>query len=301
MKRVNTNPFKYILCFSLLFLFLFRMYAEPADLPGQPSNFAEKPAGSPGGAVSPALVFHDLGWNILKSVTYNYGLNFAGAGLGTWGFIGTGLDWKWRNVAYNNAWLVNLGLPLQFAGYLVPILTPLSVYLAGRFYSDEKMQITAVALFQAFLVTQTFHLPLKIITGRSMPGILSGVFFEPNNTRLDRKDDFSGEFNWFAFDLWDGWPSGHTACAFSAAAVISEMYPDKTLLKIGMYAYAFAMGFCVSVNTHWASDSIAGALIGYAAGRTVGKSFRQLSGKTESADNISPYFTGNSAGVIIRM
>ena len=315
-----------LLCFSFLCLFTFRLNAEAAerdtDLPLQPENSQEntvdiqgKSLGIQGeslgiqgesldsqreSTISPLVVFHEIGWNILNSLGYNYGLNFIGAGLGTWAFIETGLDWNWRNVAYNNSWLANMGLPMLFAGYLVPVITPVSLYLAGRYLSDSKLQITAAALAQAFILTQAFHLPLKIITGRTVPGIISGVFFEPNNTRDDRTVDFSGEFKWFKFDFYDGWPSGHTACAFSAAAVIAEIYDDKPLLKIGVYTYAFLMGFSVAVNAHWASDSIASMLYGYAVGKAVGKSFNRLLGKSKSVDSVSIYAAPNSIGVIIR-
>jgi membrane-associated phospholipid phosphatase len=265
---------KFFLCFSLASLFLFQLNAETTE-----------------NSVSPDLVFHDIGRNMLNSVACNYGLNFIGAGLGTWGFIETGLDWKWRNAAYNNAWLANAGLPFLFSGYWLPVAVPISVYLAGRRLSDTKLQITAFALVQAFAITQAFHVPLKLITGRSIPGIISGVFFEPNNFRDNRRNDFSGEFNWFKFDLLDGWPSGHAACAFSAAAVIAEIYYDKPLLKAGVYAAAALMGFGVAVNAHWASDSVAGALLGYAVGKTVGKSFSRLLGKTKGTGDLAFYIS----------
>ena len=251
--------------------------------------------------VSPALVFHEFGRNIVYSMTYNYGINFIGAGLGTWAMVETGIDWGWRNAAYNNAALPNMGLPLLFAGYIVPVLTPLPLYLAGRRLADLKLQTTAAALVQAFAITQMFHVPLKLVTGRTNPGIISGVFFEPGNTRDTRTVDFSGEFNWFKFDLMDGWPSGHTACAFSAAAVISEIYNEKPILKIGVYAYAVLMSFSVSVNAHWASDSIAGALYGYAVGKAVGRSFGRVMGTDKSKNAVSIYALPNSIGIIIRV
>ena len=290
--RANTALTRYFLCFFLLCLFILQVYAEPAD---NNDHLISKPA------VPLRLVFHDFGWNWLNSVTYNYGLNFAGAGLGTWAMIETGIDWKWRNVGYNNAWLANAGLPILFSGYLVPVLAPIPVYLAGLYRKDQKLQITALALVQALVITQSFHLPFKLITGRSMPGIISGVFFEPGNTRDERTEDFSGEFNWFKLDVMDGWPSGHTACAFSAAALISEIYHDKPLLKAGVYAYAVLMGVGVAVNAHWASDSVAGALIGYAVGKTVGKSFNHLLGKGESRDTLKFYITPNYIGVLISL
>jgi len=285
--------FKCIIRFSFLFVILsclsFRLSAQATETQAAGSN------------ISPVLVFHDIGWNFLGSLTCNYGLNFVGAGLGTYLFIETGLDWEWRNIGYENKWLVNMGLPMQFMGYIVPVIAPVAVYLAGLRISDTKLQVTAAALAQAFILTQAVHLPLKLVTGRSVPGIMSGVFFEPNNYRDGRTEDFSGEFNWFKFDVLDGWPSGHTACAFSAAAVISEIYDDRPLLKAGVYAYAVLMGLGVAVNTHWASDSIAGALLGYAAGKAAGKSFRGLLGKGENKDALSFYFTPNSLGVVFSL
>ena len=251
--------------------------------------------------VSPVVIFHELGWNILNSAAYNYGANFIGAGLGTWVFVESGLDWDIRNLAYNNAWLANVGLPLLFAGYFVPVITPIPIYLAGRYLSDAKLQVTALALLQALAITQAYHVPLKLITGRTIPGVIEGVFFEPNNYRDSRKEDFSGEFNWFKLDFMDGWPSGHTACAFSAAAVIAEIYDDKPLLKFGVYSWAVLMGLSVAVNTHWASDSLAGALIGYAVGKTVGKSFNRLLGKNKTIDTLSVYFTPSRAVVVLRI
>jgi len=272
---------KYLLFLFFLCLFSVQPKAETMD-----------------GGISPSLVFHDIGWNMLHAVSYNYGLNFIGAGLGTWAFIETGLDWQWRNIAYENEYLSYMGLPMLLAGYLVPVITPIPVYLAGRYLSDTKLQVTAAALVQALVLTQAVHVPLKLITGRTVPGLISGVFFEPNNYRDDRSGDFSNEFNWFKFDILDGWPSGHTACAFSAAAVIAEIYYDKPLLKAGVFAYAALVGLGVSFNAHWASDSIAGALLGYAVGKSVGRSFSRLLGGTNSKDRYSVYFTPNSLGLV---
>jgi hypothetical protein len=99
------------------------------------------------------LLFHNIGWNVLHSVTYNYGFNFIGAGLGTWAFIETGIDWKWRNIAYANTSLSNCGRPGLYIGYIVPPVTPIITYIAGRFIKDEKLQITAFALTQSLMLT----------------------------------------------------------------------------------------------------------------------------------------------------
>ena len=282
---------RYILCFSFLFLVLFHLSGEAIE---NETDFS-------GGIISPLLVFHDIGWNALGSLTYNYGANFIGAGLGTWAFIETGLDWEWRNFAYNNAHLANAGLPMLFAGYVVPVIAPVSMYLTGRYLSDTKLQITAVAVAQSLVLSQITQVSLKMLTGRSVPGIISGVFFEPNHTRDDRENDFSDEFNWFTFNFYDGWPSGHVVSAFSAAAVISEIYDDKPVLKIGVYSYAVLMGIGVAVNAHWASESVAGALMGYAIGKSVGRSFNRYLGKDKRKDVVSFFVTPNTAGMMIRI
>ena len=249
-------------------------------------------------AVPLLTVFHNIGWNALRSMTYNYGANVIGAGLGTWVFIETGLDWKWNRLAYNNAWMPKTGAYTNYIGYAVPVLTPVALYLTGRAVKDEKLQITGLALTQSLALTMLIQTPLKIITGRTWPGIVDG-WDSSLSKRSDRLDDYSGEFNWFNLDAIGGWPSGHTANAFTAAATIAQIYHDNIWLKIAVYSYASLIGLGMSIYDHWASDVIAGALIGYAVGATVGKSFRSL--REGNAQKLTFYMTTNSAGVIMRL
>jgi membrane-associated phospholipid phosphatase len=274
---------KFIICLIFLSVFCFNLYAEKEET----KNNTIPPY---------PLVFHNMGWNLLDTVTYNYGINFIGAGLGTWAFIETGIDWKWRNTAYDNTWLSNCGRPGLYIGYIVPALTPLITYITGRSINNEKLQITALALTQSLMLTLAIQTPLKMITGRAIPGIVN----EADHSRNHRTDDFSNEFNWFNNNFIAGWPSGHTANAFAAAATISEIYKDNLWLKIGVYSYAVLIGFGLTVNVHWTSDALAGALIGYAVGKTVGKSFSKLLENNVSDNQVSFYFTQNTIGVIMR-
>jgi len=248
-------------------------------------------------AAAPLLtVFHNIGWNALHSITCNYGANVIGAGLGTWLFIGTGLDWKWNRIAYNNEWMPKTGNYFNYIGYAVPALTPVALYVTGRVVKDEKLQITGLALTQSLALTMLIQTPLKIITGRTWPGIVDG-WDSPLSRRSDRTDDYSAEFNWFNLDAIGGWPSGHTANAFAAAATIAQIYHDNIWLNIAVHTYASLVGLGMSIYDHWASDVVAGALIGYAVGATTGKSFRTLREKNEQ--KLTFYMTTNSAGVII--
>jgi membrane-associated phospholipid phosphatase len=244
-------------------------------------------------------VFHNIGRNALHSITYNHGLNFIGAGLETLVFIETGADWAWRNVSYNDSRLSDWGRPELYAGYVVPAITPIIVYTTGRFIEDEKLQVAGLALAQSLILTISVQSSLKMVTGRALPGIVT----ELDQTRSSRTDDFSGEFNWFDMNFTGGWPSGHTANAFAAAATIAEIYDDNIPLKIGVYSYAALIGVGVTLNVHWASEALAGALIGYAIGKTVGRDFNKLLNKNNKEDskenNISFYFTTNAIGIKI--
>jgi hypothetical protein len=246
-----------------------------------------------------SMVFHNIGWNVLHTITHNYGLNFIGAGLGTWVFIESGLDWKWNRLAYNNEWMPKIGGNANYIGYAVPVITPIVLYLTGISVKNEKLQIAGLALTQSLMLTMLIQTPLKIVTGRTWPGITDG-WDSPLSKRSERLDNYSGEFNWFDMDAIGGWPSGHTANAFAAAATISQIYHDNILLKIAVYSYASLIGLGMSVYDHWASDIIAGALIGFAVGTTVGKSYRSLI-REDKENRLTFYVTSSSLGFIIRI
>ena len=269
---------KYVLL-AILCLLLTGLYAETGEL-----------------EISPKLIFHNIGWNTLNSFTYNYGFNFIGAGLGTWGMIETGLDWKWRNTIYDNPWTANLSSPIMSVGGVLPAITPLVFYLTGKFAENEKTIVSAYALTQTLILTMAIQSPLKMITGRRDPGLVDNSYY----SRIDNEDDFSGVFNWFNMDFFNGWPSGHTANAFSAAATLSEIYHDSIPVKIGVFTYAALIGIGVTFSAHWASEAVAGALVGYAIGKTVGMSYRKLLEGNDDRNHLSFYFTTNTAGVIIR-
>ena len=253
-----------------------------------------------GGIVSLLMIFHNIGWNTLHSITYNYGLNFIGAGFGTWIFIESGLDWKWNRLSYNNSWMSDAGGAFNYAGYAVPVITPLTLYFTGLAVRDEKLQLTAMALTQTLMLTMAFQTSLKMITGRAWPGIVDG-WDSGLSKRSSKADDYSGEFNWFNPDVVGGWPSGHTANAFAAAAAIAQIYHDNILLKVIMFTYSSLLSVGMSVYDHWASDALSGALIGYAIGTTVGKSYRKYIDNGGKESNLNLFITGNSAGVIIKM
>jgi len=276
---------------KIIFILLF--FSLCIQVFGQQLNYE---AGN--GTVPLKMVFNNIGWNTLHTLTHNYGINFVGAGLGTWMFIETGLDWEWNRIAYNHVWMPKVGEFGNIIGYVVPVLTPIVLYSTGFSVKDEKLQLAGLALTQSLALTMFYQLSLKMITGRTMPGITDG-WDSSLSKRSSRTDDFSGEFNWFNLNIIGGWPSGHVANAFAAAATLAQVYHDNIWLKVSAYSYASLVGVLMSVYDHWASEVIAGVLIGLAVGTTVGRSYRNL--LEEKENKVTFYVTPNSVGVIIRL
>ena len=278
-----------IILFLFLFLFRFHIYGEAKET--EKMSFPD--------------IFHNIEGNLLDSVTYNYGLNFIGSALVTWIIIETGLDWEWRNTAFDRIGMENTGKGIMLLGNVVPVVTPLVFYISGKYWENEKAVTAAEALTQTFILTVVIQTPLKMITGRQEPGLSdrSGLFDSNLHEKIYGKDDFSNEWDWFNMDYVKGWPSGHTANAFAAAATLSEIYYDNNWVKAGSYTYAALLGVGTTISSHWLSEAFAGALIGYAIGKTVGKSYRELLDGNAEEKNISfyPYFSKSATGVIVRM
>jgi len=171
------------------------------------------------------------------------------------------------------------------------------LYYRGKNHDDKNLQVTGLALGQAALLGFTVSSGIKAFTGRHAPDIIDNSLV--NNNR--KETDFSGDFK-FGFmerGVFDGWPSSHTATAFAMASALATMYPDNKSVAIWAYSYATFVGLGMSVMAHWASDIVAGALIGVAIGKTVGKSYRNFFENGEDKkNNLSWFVTPNSVSLV---
>jgi len=57
------------------------------------------------------------------------------------------------------------------------------------------------------------------------------------------------------------------------ALTLWTLYPRSALVRSLALIYAFYIGLGVSINIHWFSDFVAGAIVGSLIGCVVGKSF----------------------------
>jgi len=142
---------------------------------------------------------------------------------------------------------------LEKLGSTYAIATAGGFYLAGMISGDKEIRATGTDAISASLITGLVIVPaMKFAVGRARPSEDKGTaFFKP----------FKGGD--------PGFPSGHTTEAFAVASVITAHYSD-TWVQVTAYGLASLAGLArMEQNQHFASDVVAGALIGYAVGKAV--------------------------------
>lgn len=125
-------------------------------------------------------------------------------------------------------------------------------YLSGELFKDERAKAVGLdGLSASIIASGLITTPMKYIVGRSRPPAEQGAgSYEP----------FSNNHSF---------PSGHATQAFAVATVISEHY-DSLWVKGSAYTLASMVGFSrMNKNSHWASDVVAGAVIGIFVGHEV--------------------------------
>lgn len=179
----------------------------------------------------------------------------------------SGFDWWWY--VHSNTLLIEKFFFLAvFFGAVVPILVPLAFIMLGKAKST-KTHMTGWALGQAALLGSIISSLYKAFTGRLEP---------PHaNYLIDMSHGF--QFGFLKHGIFWGWPSSHTAIAFAMAVAFCVMYRKNKLACLLALLYAFYIGIGVSMNIHWFSEFVAGALIGTAIGLTVGKHFHQYTNR----------------------
>jgi membrane-associated phospholipid phosphatase len=150
-------------------------------------------------------------------------------------------------------------------------------YGAGRLMDNPRARAVAEDGLMSSLIAAGILTPaLKSLVGRSRP------------SQSPRNYEF----------LYRGasFPSGHTTQAFALAAVIAEHY-DSVWIDGVAYGVAGLVGYArMEHNAHFASDVVAGALIGVA----VGKAVVRLNGEQRSI-RLEPMVTRDGVGLSVRL
>lgn len=151
-------------------------------------------------------------------------------------------------------------------GGLLPIFLPPVLIVTGHIRKNIRLIHTGWVLWQAALVGWLVSSTYKAFTGRIQPDLA--------NYALDISNGF--QFGLWRHGIFWGWPSSHTAVAFSMSVALVTLYPKKRVLCILALLYAFLIGLGVSMSIHWLSDAVAGVIIGSVCGLVVGKGFEKF-------------------------
>ena len=149
----------------------------------------------------------------------------------------------------------------------------------GRLAGDTKARAVAMDSVSSSVIAAGIITPfIKFAAGRVRPNASDHTFeFKP----------FSGNYSF---------PSGHVTQAFAVASVISSHY-DSWWVQGLSYGLAGAVGYSrIEQNSHYASDVVAGAIIGTVVGRTIVKRHNRL--RKPDAFTLTPYMDGRGSGLV---
>lgn len=233
------------------------------------------------------------GWNLLL---------YAGGVASTAALVPSGADyevhaWFNRHPAWGYA-----SFPAVIGGGLLPVIVPGSMWLSGWMDDDHETLGASYAVMQAVALSFTTNSLLKAVTGRPPP-------------EGDGKLDMQEQSRTFRFGvnrggIFHGWPSGHAMVTMAMVSSLASYYSDAVWLQVLGYGWAGYMVYGVASfqggGMHWLSDGVAGALMGYAIGSTVGRNMRRLvSGEPADASSSSllvlPYADGCGCGATLFM
>jgi len=156
----------------------------------------------------------------------------------------------------------NIGSALYFLGDgVIPISITAGMFSYGMATSDPRTLQTSSQLAEGLISVGIVVQTLKRATGRQTP---------------DRATEPSGKWQFFpGFNdynkhtpSYDSFPSGHLATAMMTITVLSDNYPEYTLIKpIGYGAMTLAGFQMINNGVHWASDYPIAIAMGYGLGK----------------------------------
>lgn len=163
------------------------------------------------------------------------------------------------------------------AEYSVGVLG--AFFLAGVMGNETAAAVTLDGLSASLIASGIITPTIKTIVGRARPRENAGTAtFQPLNVGYSFNSSF---------------PSGHTTEAFALASVIANHY-EETWITGASYLVAGLVGAARSYHdAHFASDILAGALIGTLVGKSVVAHNKQMrSGQVTMLPEIAPGFVG---------
>jgi len=153
------------------------------------------------------------------------------------------------------------------------------VYVGGKIFGSEYLSVTGRMLIEGLFYAGATTIILKTVLGRSRP------YMNEDNTN----------FKWFqTSNDYNSMPSGHCTVAFAFSSVLAERL-DNVYASILLYGLASTTIIQrMYSDNHWASDCLAGSVIGYVIGKAVVKYDNMQKGNNI---NLSAVYLPNGAGI----
>jgi membrane-associated phospholipid phosphatase len=162
--------------------------------------------------------------------------------------------------------------------------------------NNQKGVQTSVLASQSIFTSLIWVSTLKFATGRERPFYVH----QKNETVSKWYGPKKIGQKVFGKYVYDSFPSGHTAIAFSLATTFAHQYPQIKWVAPVSYSLACLVGISrITENKHWATDVILSSLIGYFCSRQVylnrGKKTALFKSKRKNPSvsfsiSVSPYF-----------
>jgi membrane-associated phospholipid phosphatase len=168
-----------------------------------------------------------------------------------------------KNFQNQHAWVSVISPVITRGGEVFPIEAGALFVMSGLIFHNEKAKQTGFIALQTWVHAGLIVQVGKLIFGRQRPSYENGV---------DKWHGFPESLNRFRKDgsvsKYDAFPSGHTIEAFGLATVIAEQYKNIKIVPIISYSLAAGVGLSrITEDTHWLSDVILGAAMGYGIGK----------------------------------
>jgi membrane-associated phospholipid phosphatase len=186
----------------------------------------------------------------------------------------SGADHRFRVNTQRHARVTGYGDSAMYSGYVLPFVVGPSIWVTGLLARDPELTGAGSATIQAAAVTAAVTGVLKWATGRPYPNHGN----DPNAPDRLNHPEYAQEFAFrpLSYNGVLAWPSGHTSTNVAMAAALTAYYPQQLWIPLVAYPTAIAIGLgMVNGDHHWASDVVAGGLIGQAIGYTIGTQFRK--------------------------
>ena len=171
------------------------------------------------------------------------------------------------NLRTNNPGLKNVSKYVTNFGGIYEAYTLAAFGAYGIIFKSQKIKTTTLLATQAYITGGALESVLKFVSGRTRPS-----YYDAN---MEAEPKFLGPFSKTAKDangkkVYSSFPSGHTTVAFAAATVFALEYKDHLIVPIIAYSAASLIGLSrITENKHWSTDVLAGAALGFLAGKQV--------------------------------